>query len=113
MTRTWNYGDPYAYMDRVAGGMPPVIICLAANGGIQGKEYNDALPETSEELAESVGEAYDAGASMVHIHARQPRDAVEGGDDDGGVARGEPPAARALPRDHHQQYDGRRPVDGR
>ena len=23
MTTTWNYGDPYAYMDRVAGGMPP------------------------------------------------------------------------------------------
>ena len=68
----WNYGDPYAYMERVAGGMPPVIICLASNGGIQGKEYNDALPETAEELADSVGEAYDAGASMVHIHARNP-----------------------------------------
>jgi len=72
MSETWNYGDPHAYMDRVVGGMPPLIICLAANGGIQGKEYCDALPETAEEVAASVGEAYEAGASMVHIHARNP-----------------------------------------
>jgi 3-keto-5-aminohexanoate cleavage enzyme len=72
MTGTWNYADPYAYMGQLTEGLPPVIICLAANGGIQGKEYCEALPETAEELAESVGEAYDAGASMVHIHARDP-----------------------------------------
>ena len=72
MTGTWNYADPYAYMDQLTEGLPPVIICLAANGGIQGKEYCEALPETAEELAESVGESYDAGASMVHIHARDP-----------------------------------------
>ncbi len=72
MTDTWNYGDAHAYMRQLAAGMPPVIICLAANGGIQGKEYCAALPETAEEVADSVGEAYDVGASMVHIHARDP-----------------------------------------
>lgn len=72
MTDTWNYGDVHAYMRQLAAGMPPVIICLAANGGIQGKEYCAALPETAEEVADSVGEAYDVGASMVHIHARDP-----------------------------------------
>jgi 3-keto-5-aminohexanoate cleavage enzyme len=52
--------------------MPPVIICCACNGGIQGKEYNPAIPETAAEIAASVHEAYQAGASMVHVHARDP-----------------------------------------
>lgn len=67
----WRYSDAFEYMDRV-GKMPPVIICCACNGGIQGKESNPALPETADEIAESVGGAYRAGASMVHIHARDP-----------------------------------------
>jgi 3-keto-5-aminohexanoate cleavage enzyme len=61
-------------MERVRIGMPPVIICVACNGGIQGREANDALPETAEEIADSVGAAYDSGAAMVHIHARDPKD---------------------------------------
>ncbi len=69
----WPYADSYAYMERVRQGMPPLIICAAVNGGIQGKEYNDALPETADEIADSVGRAYDAGAAMVHVHARDPR----------------------------------------
>jgi 3-keto-5-aminohexanoate cleavage enzyme len=47
---------------------------VACNGGIQGKEANDAIPESAEEIAESVGAAYDAGAAMVHVHARDPKD---------------------------------------
>jgi len=69
----WPYTDSYAYMDKVRGGMPPVIICLASNGGVQGKEYNEAIPETADEIADSVYAAYQAGASMVHIHARDPQ----------------------------------------
>lgn len=68
----WPYADSYAYMEHVRQGMPPLIICVAVNGGIQGKEYNEALPETADEIAESVGRAYDAGAAMVHVHARDP-----------------------------------------
>ncbi|MBV9340968.1 MAG: 3-keto-5-aminohexanoate cleavage protein, partial [Acidobacteria bacterium] len=56
-------------MERVRVGLPPVIICVACNGGIQGKEANEAIPETADEIARSVQEAYEAGASMVHIHA--------------------------------------------
>ena len=67
----WRYADTYQYLERV-GKMPPVIICCACNGGIQGKEANDNLPETAEEIADSVYGAYKAGASMVHIHARDP-----------------------------------------
>ncbi|MBI4421615.1 MAG: 3-keto-5-aminohexanoate cleavage protein [Gemmatimonadetes bacterium] len=69
----WNYADPYQFMEKVRGGMPPVIICCACNGGIQGKESNENLPETADEIADSVYEAYRAGAAMVHVHARDPR----------------------------------------
>ena len=68
----WRYTDSYEFMRRVREGMPPVIICCACNGGLQGKEYNPAIPETPEEIAQSVKAAYDAGAAMVHVHARNP-----------------------------------------
>ena len=68
----WKYTDSYDFMQKVTEGMPPLIICLACNGGIQGKEYNDNLPETADEIADSVYEGYQAGASLVHIHARDP-----------------------------------------
>lgn len=61
-------------MEEVRSGMPPVIVCCACNGGIQGKEYNPNIPETAEEIADSVYEAYKAGAAMVHVHARNPED---------------------------------------
>ncbi len=73
----FRYTDSYAFMDKVRGGMPPMIICVACNGGVQGKEANDAIPETADEIAESVGAAYDAGASMVHVHARDPIDSTK------------------------------------
>lgn len=66
----WNHADAFAYLERV-GRMPPTIICVACNGGVQGKESNPNLPETPDEIAESVAGAYEAGASMVHVHARQ------------------------------------------
>lgn len=68
----WNYADSYEFMERVREGMPPLIICVACNGGVQGKEYNDNLPETADEIAGSVYEAYKAGATLVHIHGRDP-----------------------------------------
>ena len=51
-----------------------MIICVACNGGVQGKESNENIPETADEIADSVYDAYKAGASMVHIHARDPDD---------------------------------------
>jgi 3-keto-5-aminohexanoate cleavage enzyme len=67
----WRYADANAYLERV-GKMPPVIICCSCNGGIQGKEANDNLPESADEIADSVFGAYQAGATMVHVHARHP-----------------------------------------
>ena len=69
----WNYADTYQFMEKVQQGMPPLIICVACNGGVQGKEYNENIPETPDEIADSVYGAYQAGASMVHIHARDPK----------------------------------------
>ena len=54
--------------------LPPLIITVAITGGVQGKEVNPALPETPEEQARSTHEAWSAGASVVHVHARRPDD---------------------------------------
>ena len=51
---TWRYADSYAFMERTREGMPPLIICVACNGGIQGKEANDNLPESADEIATHV-----------------------------------------------------------
>lgn len=67
-----DYADPYDFMDMIRQGYPPLIICCACNGGIQGKEYSEHIPETPDEIANSVFDAYEAGASMVHVHARNP-----------------------------------------
>jgi len=73
----WRYADTYEFMERVQEGMPPAIICVACNGGIQGKESSEALPETAHEIADSVYGAYRAGASIVHVHARDPRNLTD------------------------------------
>jgi 3-keto-5-aminohexanoate cleavage enzyme len=70
----WRYTDSYEFMERIRQGMPPLIICCACNGGIQGKEANESIPETADEIADSVYAAYTVGASMVHVHARDPND---------------------------------------
>jgi 3-keto-5-aminohexanoate cleavage enzyme len=71
MSYIWNYSDPYDYIERIEKEeMPPLIITVAITGGGAGKERNPNLPETFEEQAASTYEAYNAGASSVHIHAR-------------------------------------------
>jgi len=73
MEPTWDYKDIYQYDRRLRDGMPPLIISVAITGGAAGKEVNPNLPETPDEQAESVQEAYRAGAAAVHIHARDPQ----------------------------------------
>ena len=66
----WNYSDPYEYMARVAKqDMPPLIITVAISGA-GGKEVNPNFPEQPDEQAQQTYEAYQAGASIVHVHAR-------------------------------------------
>jgi 3-keto-5-aminohexanoate cleavage enzyme len=74
----WRYADTFEFMEQTRGGFPPAMICVAVNGGIQGKETHDKLPENPDEIAAAVRAAYEAGASMVHVHARDPRDLTRG-----------------------------------
>lgn len=70
---SWDYLNTYEWCKRAPAGHNPLIITVAINGGVQGKESNDALPETPQEIAQSAYEAYNAGASVIHIHGRDPK----------------------------------------
>ncbi|WP_232703131.1 3-keto-5-aminohexanoate cleavage protein [Halobacterium wangiae] len=50
----------------------PVVVTAALTGGVHGKEANPNLPETPEEIGSAAAAAEDAGASVVHVHAREP-----------------------------------------
>ncbi|WP_302081935.1 3-keto-5-aminohexanoate cleavage protein [Salinibaculum rarum] len=50
----------------------PVVVTAALTGGIQGKEANPAIPETPEEIGQAAAEVEEAGAAVVHLHARRP-----------------------------------------
>jgi len=47
-----------------------VIVTVAPTSNFHGKEANPALPVTPAEIADSVYDCYNAGASVVHLHAR-------------------------------------------
>jgi len=47
-----------------------VIVTIAPTSNFHGKEANPALPEQPHEIAASVNECYNAGASLAHMHAR-------------------------------------------
>ncbi len=48
-----------------------VIITAAMSGAGTFKNNNEAVPYTPEEFAEEAAKCYEAGAAMVHVHARQ------------------------------------------
>ena len=50
----------------------PVIISVAITGSVPRKKDNPALPVTVAEQIESTHEAFEAGATLVHIHVREP-----------------------------------------
>jgi len=52
--------------------MRKVIITAAVVGSRPTKEMNPAVPYTPKEIADSAIESYRAGASIVHIHVRDP-----------------------------------------
>src|SRR3954466_12071734 len=52
--------------------MRPVVIAVAITGSVPRKKDNPALPVTVPEQIESTQEAFEAGASLVHIHVRNP-----------------------------------------
>jgi 3-oxoadipate:acetyl-CoA acetyltransferase len=52
--------------------MTPIIIAVAITGSVPRKKDNPAVPVTPSEQIESTHEAFEAGASLVHIHVRNP-----------------------------------------
>lgn len=51
-----------------------IIITCAVTGAIHTPSMSDALPVTAEEIADAAIGAAEAGAAIVHLHARDPRD---------------------------------------
>ena len=76
MDYSWNYANQKEYTGHVASGMPPVIISVAITGTNQ-KSGNPAVPVSAEEQADEALAVFEAGASIVHFHARQPDDPSE------------------------------------
>lgn len=52
--------------------MDPVIIAVAITGSVPRKKDNPAVPITVSEQIESTHAAYEAGATLVHLHVRNP-----------------------------------------
>jgi 3-oxoadipate:acetyl-CoA acetyltransferase len=52
--------------------MQPIIVAVAITGSVPRKKDNPAVPVTPSEQVESTHQAYEAGASLVHIHVRNP-----------------------------------------
>jgi 3-keto-5-aminohexanoate cleavage enzyme len=48
----------------------PVVVTAALTGGVHGKEANPNLPETPAAIGEAAAACEAAGASIVHLHAR-------------------------------------------
>jgi len=50
----------------------PLVVTAALTGGVHGKETNPNLPETPEEIGRAAAAVEAVGASVVHLHARDP-----------------------------------------
>ena len=50
-----------------------VIITASLNGAFVTKEMNPNVPEQPDEIAQAALECYNAGAAIVHIHARDEK----------------------------------------
>lgn len=50
-----------------------IIITVAVNGGMQQDRDGAVVPKQPEEIGEAAAKCHEAGASVVHFHARDPR----------------------------------------
>ena len=48
------------------------IISVALNGGMQQDRDGAVIPKQPVEIGEAAARCYEAGAAMVHVHARAP-----------------------------------------
>lgn len=52
--------------------MDKIIITVAVTGSLNSKQQNPNIPYTPEEIIKSTIESWKAGASIVHLHVREP-----------------------------------------
>src|SRR5580658_11173461 len=52
--------------------MRPVVVAVAITGSVPRKKDNPAVPISPAEQIESTHEAFEAGATLTHIHVRNP-----------------------------------------
>jgi uncharacterized protein (DUF849 family) len=52
--------------------MRPVVVTVAITGSVPRKKDNPAVPTTPAEQIESTHQAFEAGATVAHIHVRNP-----------------------------------------
>src|SRR6202048_1575748 len=57
-----------------------VIITCAITGSIHTPTMSEALPVTPDQIAHQAIEAAEAGAAVLHLHARDPKDGRPTGD---------------------------------
>ena len=57
-----------------------VIITCAVTGGVHTPSLSDALPYKPEDIAQQAIDAAKAGATILHLHARNPEDGSPTGD---------------------------------
>ena len=62
--------------------MAKVIITCAVTGGAHTPTMSDALPITPQQIADDAIAAAEAGAAILHLHARNPADGQPTGDPD-------------------------------
>ena len=60
--------------------MTKTIISCAITGGIHTPTMSDALPVTPEDIGTSALQAAQAGAAVLHLHARNPQNGAPSGD---------------------------------
>ena len=58
----------------MAGSDRKVIVTCAITGAIHTPTMSDALPFRPEDIARQAIDAAEAGAAVIHLHARNPRD---------------------------------------
>lgn len=60
--------------------LPPdkVILTAALTGAVSTKAMNPAVPEQPDEIIAAAVECYEAGAAIVHVHARDPQNKPTG-----------------------------------
>src|SRR4028118_1617254 len=66
------FGEPRLGNRQKEGGVEKVIISAAITGGMTVPGQSEAIPITPDEIVESAVGAHEAGATIVHLHVREP-----------------------------------------